>query len=124
MKQWSAMDTFIILLMAAAMPVVSWMLIKWGTPLGGWISAVVLAFGFVMMLGKGIVGSWFGILIDDRNVFSLSRLQMTLWGLLIVPSLLVIALSNAALSARDALDFVVPAELWILMGISTVSFVG
>ena len=83
--------------------------------------ALLLAFGFVC--GQGITGLWRGLLIDDRNKMSLSRLQLTLWTVVILSGLVTAALSNVAAGFEHPLDITIPEELLLLMGISTTSLV-
>ncbi len=78
----------------------------------------------IIIAGHGATGRWAGLLIDERNRMSLSRLQMILWTAIILSGLLVAALSNTTLGAKDPLAIALPEELWMLMGISTASLVG
>ncbi len=50
---------------------------------------------FVIALGWGANGKWFGILIDTRNRVSLSRLQITLWTLLALSAYLALAIPRS-----------------------------
>jgi tetratricopeptide (TPR) repeat protein len=83
-------------------------------------------------IGCCFMGNWKGILIDGRNKISLSRLQMVLWTIIVISGLLAAVSSNIAYNqtledpkkAIDPLDIEIPPELWLLMGITTVSLVG
>lgn len=87
---------------------------------------------FFVLLGIFISGRPAGILIDERNQMSLSRFQMVVWMLIILSAYLTIALSRITAgllggeisSITDALSVGIPQELWVLLGISTVSLVG
>lgn len=43
-----------------------------------WIGTLILLAGFANVAGHGILGLWTGLLIDERNKMSLSKLQMIL----------------------------------------------
>lgn len=80
---------------------------------------------FATIAGRGITGFWRGVLIDESNKMSLSRLQLALWTILILASFLTAALVNIHLGQpADALSIKIPEALWGLMGISTASLVG
>lgn len=64
--------------------------------------------------------SYIGILIDERERFSLNRLQLVMWTVLILSTLLGMLFSNLD-SAKDALD--IPGYLLGLLGISAASAV-
>ena len=70
-----------------------------------WILILAGLLAFVAVAGRGTTGYWHGALIDDRNMMSVSRLQMTLWTILILGSFLAATLSNITLDGpRHALD--------------------
>lgn len=90
----------------------------------GFIVMVSLG-GACVLLGKNLTGCWKGILIDRRNMISLSKLQMLIWTILIISGFITIAaykMANPTIS--NPLDIGVPETLWALMGISTAAFVG
>lgn len=92
--------------------------------LPAWGVTLVLLAAILAVAGRGVTGLWYGVLIDDRNMVSLSRLQMTLWTLLVLAGILAAGLHNvAAGGAENALNIDIPSELWLLMGISTASLV-
>lgn len=64
-------------------------------PLLLWAIIVGLMTLFVIALGWGANGKWFGILIDTRNRVSLSRLQITLWTLLSLSAYLALAIPRS-----------------------------
>jgi hypothetical protein len=74
--------------------------------------------------GHGILGQWRGVLIDHRNVISLSRLQLVIWTVIVLSAFFTGSLWNLRMELEDPLTISVPTELWILMGISTTSLVG
>lgn len=89
---------------------------------------------FTYICGKSVTGRGMGALIDDRNVMSLSRFQITLWTLLILSAYLTAALHNILLAHGELdetlksnggpLGIGIQQELWWLMGIATTSLIG
>ncbi len=61
-------------------------------PLAFWGMTIIIMFGLLALAGREINGQWFGVLIDSRNKISLSRLQITLWTVLVLSAYLTIAL--------------------------------
>ncbi len=97
-----------------------------------WGAAIVFMMVLLALAGHEINGQWFGVLIDTRNKVSLSRLQITLWTVMVLSAYLTIALPRISamvgapptLNAAQALDIRFPEELILAMGISAVSFAG
>jgi hypothetical protein len=89
-----------------------------------WLIIVALFLAFLFVVGDGITGRRQGLLIDDRNKMSLSRLQLVLWTLVILSGLLTMALTNIGRNSPTPLDITVPTQVWVLMGISTTSLIG
>jgi hypothetical protein len=101
-------------------------------PVGLWAIAALILFILLALAGHEINGQWAGVLIDTRNKLSLSRLQITLWTVMVLSAYLTLALPrvaamagrNATLSQQQALDISFPEQLIVAMGISAVSFAG
>lgn len=101
-------------------------------PLALWGLGVLIMFMLLGLAGHEINGQWAGILIDTRNKFSLSRLQITLWTVMVLSAYFTMALprvaamvgQNATLDQQQALDIRFPNELLLAIGISSVSFAG
>jgi hypothetical protein len=93
-------------------------------PVLGFVASLLLMAAFATITGRGIMGVWRGLLIDERNKLSLSRLQMILWTIVVLSGFLVAALWNTARGEKHPLSIAVPAQLWLVMGISTTSLVG
>lgn len=92
-------------------------LVVWG------IAAVVLLL-LAGWLGAAIGRGFFGILIDDRGRYSLSRLQLVLWTLVVLSLITSVFISRLFDGSPDnALDFTIPGELLAVLGISTGSAV-
>jgi hypothetical protein len=93
-------------------------------PLEAYLATLGLMAIFTTIAGHGILGLWLGLLIDERNKMSLSRLQMVAWTIVVLSGFLVAGLWNSASGKKDPLSIAVPPQLWMLMGISTTSLVG
>jgi len=121
---------------------------SWGTPLlvvllfvGGWnlpagLSLIWVTLGLVVTmaaLGKTITGRPAGILVNERNLMSLSRFQMALWTVVVLAAYLTFALVRIkalgnglpnGLPVTDALNIQIDWHLWTLIGISASTLVG
>ncbi|MBI4228752.1 MAG: hypothetical protein HY693_03415 [Deltaproteobacteria bacterium] len=97
---------------------------------GLWALGVLIMVILLFLAGYEINGHWFGVLIDTRNKFSLSRLQITLWTIMVLSAYLtmalprVIAMTGNEKMLQQALNIKFPEELLLAMGISAVSFAG
>jgi hypothetical protein len=120
--QWTGWHTVSLVTILAIM-VLAGLLFPARHRLGTWVLILLLLAAFAAIAGQGITGLWSGLLIDERNKISLSRLQMTLWSIVVLSGLLTAALSNVASGQPNPLGIAVPSELWLLMGISTTSLV-
>lgn len=112
------------LLAIVLIPVVDW----WGATShnhkAAWVATAVLMLVFVAIAGKAVVSRWSGVLIDARNVISLSRFQMVAWSVVVLSAYLAAAFYNVYIGVDDPLAIGVPKEMWLAMGISTASLVG
>ncbi len=90
-----------------------------------WIISIVCILVLVGTMERAINGRWDGVVIDARNKVSLSKLQATAWSVLVASSIATYAATRAALSGGgiSALDFSIPNELLIAMGISATSLI-
>ncbi len=81
------------------------------------MSGVILIFSGV--LGLRVRNSVFGVLVDSRGRYSLANLQVFLWSVLVLSLIAaVVAARIAEGSLSSALEFSIPNELLIVMGIS------
>jgi hypothetical protein len=95
-----------------------------GWPLLPWVLTAALIVGCFAIIGRvPPVIDWRGVLIDQRNRISLSRLQLVVWSLLVVSAVTTEGVLNAVWGRATPLALGVPKELWILLGLSTASFV-
>jgi hypothetical protein len=88
-----------------------------------WVLIAILMALFTIVAGHGVTGIGRGVLIDDRHRLSLSRLQMMLWGILVLSGYMAAALSNIGRGMGGPLEVEIPSELLLAMGISTASLV-
>lgn len=119
LKGWVA--PAILILLAVLMIPAAWYLPRpWSL-----ISVMILMIVFLIVLGLRICGRPAGILINDRNLVSLSRFQLILWTVLILSAFLTAVMERLHhLSGPDPLAIMLKPELWALLGISTASLVG
>ncbi|HLX31985.1 MAG TPA: hypothetical protein VKR79_04370 [Gaiellaceae bacterium] len=89
--------------------------------LASWLITLVLMLGFAFVVGHGVTGVWRGVLIDERNKISTSRLQLALWTAIILSAYLEGVLANVGLRQHNAIHISVPQTLWAALGISTIS---
>jgi hypothetical protein len=90
-----------------------------------WLVVLILIAVFFLLTGKTLTGRGLGILINDRNLMSLSRLQLVIWTALIVSGFFVIAIVRIKSADVDQpLSIGIDWQIWTLLGISTTSFVG
>jgi len=91
--------------------------------LWAWIVTMLLIAGCASVIGQGIKGRWIGLLIDERNMISLSQLQMAIWTLLAASALYAVFLSNLKGNFPAPLHIGIPQELLLLMGATTTALV-
>jgi len=120
--QFKSSSAFFIGLLAATGLV--GVLVAKANPLLAWLLTMALMAAVVIAAGYNIKNLYFGFLIDRRNRYSLSRLQILIWTLLVLSAYLTAAFVNIRADAEDALAVAIPHELWVLMGISVTSLLG
>lgn len=122
----------IFMLLAAALPVV--ILLHYrdstvvssfdGPRFAAWVSCLLGMIGLLVLAGLKIRGRVLGALIDERNRYSLSRLQMTLWTALVLATVYAVYMANIVRGdAIGALEVDLDFNLIALMGLSFASFV-
>ena len=89
-----------------------------------WLLTLALMTTVVIAAGYNIKKLFFGFLVDQRNRYSLSRLQTLVWTLIILSAFLTAVFINLHTDAVDPLAVAIPEELWVLMGISVTSLLG
>jgi hypothetical protein len=88
------------------------------------VAIMVLLVAAISFAGFAATGRWLGALVDDRGKFSLSRLQITLWTVVVTGSVAAAAFANLPVNPDAALEFTIPQELWWVLGISATTLVG
>lgn len=99
----------------------------WG--LRAWLIELALMLASVVIIGVGVNGRVWGLLVDERNMMSLSRFQMVAWTVIVLSAYLTAVCGNVARAVwggygGEPLAVELPETLWWLMGISTTSLVG
>lgn len=122
-KKWGPWHSFALVIIIAAM-VVSSVSRPSNHRQTTWVLNLILLFIFILIAGYGVTGRLSGLLIDNRNKWSLSRLQMILWTVVVLSAYFTAALSNIVQNLPNPLDINIPEQLWVLMGISTTSLIG
>jgi len=125
MKKLEGVWPFLLILLLVIMVLVG-LRIDPVNRLAMWLVILGCLIGFAVISGRWVTGFWLGVLIDERNKITLSRLQLLLWTILVLSGFLCAALSNLQLATTDplqALDIAIPSDLWLLMGISVTSLV-
>jgi hypothetical protein len=122
--KWTRWHTFGLLGVLVSIPLFGFLiqveriLLMWLLIMG----ALVL---FAIIAGQGITGQfWLGWLIDEQYTMSLSRLQMFLWTVVVLSAFMTAVFVNIRTGHSDkALDIAIPEQVWLAMGISTISLV-
>lgn len=89
-----------------------------------WLISMLLLIVFTAILGLWIVKDPLGILISNRNVMGMSRLQTAVWTVIVVPAFMTLVLYRIRNGVANPLSVSIPMELWAAMGISLASLVG
>ncbi len=82
---------------------------------------VLALFVFLLTISLCITGDPLGVLINSKNLMSLSRFQMSIWTILVIASLFCYALIRIKWGLANALDIKIDEHLLGLMGISALS---
>jgi len=99
-----------------------------------WAGTILLFLVALIIVGRRMTNDWRGVLVDKRNVMSLSRLQLVIWTTIIISGMLTAAIANvvtplidpnthAVTHIPDPLVLGIQPEIWGLRGISGTSFV-
>jgi hypothetical protein len=117
---FSSSLAFIFLLALAALAVVAPHFA--GTRQAAFVAAMILMTGEFAAIGWTLRERLAGVIIDARNVMSLSKLQACAWTVLVLSSLLIGAAFNLASgNTTNPLSITLPPELLVAMGISATS---
>ncbi len=81
--------------------------------LWSWLGTTFLLTTIGLVTSHGVTGYWRGLLIDQRNRLSLSRLQASLWTLVTSSSYASAAFFNIRFGQADPLMIAIPAGIWV-----------
>ncbi len=94
-------------------------------PVQLWLFYMLILLLLCVFAGRAITTFWWGLLIDQRNKISLSRLQLLMWTILLLAGMLSAVLINTCLGKDNPLaGGAMDPQLWLLMGISGASLAG
>lgn len=97
-------------------------------PVWAWLLVAAFLIALLLMTGSVCTGHVFGILINERNLMSLSRFQMVLWTIIVLASYLVVVVARVKAPGTEPsfnpLNVAIPPELIALLGISATALVG
>ncbi len=122
----SALAGAIVIVCVALLFPAAWKL----PPVVGFAAVLALMTLIVLVLGKAITGHWLGVLINERNVMSLSQFQLTGWTIVVLGAYFTYAVTRMRVGETitppiaDPLAVGIDTNLWTLLGISTTSLVG
>ncbi len=91
---------------------------------GIWFLVLLITTAFLSIIGNKINNRKSGVLIDERNKFSLSRFQIVIWTVVILSAYATACIYNMWNNRPNPLSIAIPEEVWLLMGISTTALVG
>jgi hypothetical protein len=83
-----------------------------------WIVSAVVMILLAGLLGQVVRKDRLGLLIDNRGRYSLTHLQVTLWTIVVLSLIFGVFVARVLSSVPNALDFTIPNELLLIMGIS------
>lgn len=89
-----------------------------------WGVIFLITIAFLAYIGNKINKQHSGVLIDERNKYSLSRFQMVIWTVIVLSAYATACIYNMWNNEQSPLSIAIPEELWLLMGISTAALVG
>ncbi|HEY8721331.1 hypothetical protein [Pengzhenrongella sp.] len=83
-----------------------------------WPACAVLILALYAWLGRATNLGPLGLLIDERGRYSLTRIQLSLWTLVVISLIAGIFAARATVRGIDPLAFSIPSEVLGLLGIS------
>jgi len=92
-------------------------------PSTAWLWSLAGMTAFAMVVGVAINKRPAGLIIDNRNRVSLSKLQALAWTLMVLSALATAAIYRIRLGFEDPVAITIPQELLAAMGISAASLV-
>lgn len=103
--------------------------LAWAVRLVVFVGSLFALMAMLAAVGVAVTGQRVGVLWTSRNTYSLSRLQVTMWTLLVLAALAAVAalraqglfVDQAPAGLAGALAIAIPNELLAVMGISILS---
>ena len=92
-------------------------------PATAWLVSLAGMTAFALAVGMAINKRLAGLVIDNRNRVSLSKLQALAWTLIVLSALTTAVITRIRLGFADPVGITIPQELLIAMGISATSLV-
>ncbi len=89
-----------------------------------WMWMMIWFFLFIIKLGQYSLCRPMGIFINERNLMSLSRLQIVAWTILIISALLVMVFVRLLNGIVDPFDIAIDWQIWAVLGLSASAAVG
>lgn len=122
-RQNSSLGHFLAAAFALAVILAANILLPPTSRLGAYIATIAALVLLLSVIGREIKQRPGGIVIDDRNRISLSKLQAVCWTVLIMSGLITIAAIRMARGDPTPLNIEIGPDLLIVMGISAASMV-
>jgi hypothetical protein len=113
-----------LVLLTAALPVLTFMAAWFVAPGWSYVATSAVLAAFLLVLGQSISGTPFGVLINERNLMSLSRFQAAVWTIVVIGGYLTMVVARVKAGTANAVNVAIPQELWLAMGISSTSLLG
>lgn len=88
-----------------------------------WLVTAAVIVLLAVLLGNLVRHEPLGILIDSRGRYSLTQLQLVLWSIVVISLISGVFFGRMFANVPSALDFTIPEEVLLLMGISVGSAV-
>lgn len=109
---------------AALIFVIEFILAFYGGPQWAWVLGLSLLLLLCLLIGEWLSKMAMGIFISERNLISLSRLQMVAWSVVIFSAYLIGIIQRIVHAVPNPFALEIDPYLWSVLGISTASFVG
>lgn len=113
-----------LVMLTAALPLLTLMAAWFVAPGWSYVATSAVLAAFLLVLGQTISGTPFGVLVNERNLMSLSRFQAVVWTLIVIAGYLTMVVARVKAGTPKAVDVGIPEELWLAMGISSTSLLG
>ncbi len=113
-----------LVVLTAALPLLTFAAAWFVAPGWSYVATSAVLAAFLLVLGQSISGTPFGVLVNERNLMSLSRFQAAVWTIVVVGGYLTMVVARIKAGTANAVDVGIPQELWLAMGISSTSLLG